>query len=172
MPNQTALLQETDFGWIIAGRYSKPLSFKNNIACNLIKFQDISILWEIETDNNVKLRSKEEQACEIHYANNITRDDTGRYIAKLPFNEKKESLGDSRNSAFQRFYALERKFEKNPLLRSQYTECIKGYLDEGHMTLLSNREISSEGFYLPHHAVIKESSLTTKVRVVFDGSAY
>ena len=47
MRNQTPLLQETDFGWIIAGRYSKPLSLKNNIACNLIKFQDLSNMWEI-----------------------------------------------------------------------------------------------------------------------------
>ncbi|XP_033229625.1 uncharacterized protein LOC117181167 [Belonocnema kinseyi] len=40
-----------------------------------------------------------------------------------------------------------------------------------HMSLLSNQEASRPGYYLPHHAVIKEESLTTKTRVLFDGSA-
>ena len=136
-----------------------------------MKFQDLPILWELGKENSSELRSKEEQACESHYATNTKRDETHRYVVKLPFNEKKDSLGDSRNTAFQRFYALERKFAKNPAFKLQYSACIQNYLDEGHMSVVSNNEISLHGYYLPHHAVVKESSLTTKCRPVFDGSA-
>ena len=126
-PGQSAVLQQTDLGWIVAGRYTQPRVSPigpMQASCNLIKFQDLPILWELEPENPSKVRSREEKACESHYVENTIRDDTNRYVVKLPFNDKKESLGDSRNTAFQRFYALERKFEKNPTFKAQYSECI------------------------------------------------
>ena len=38
------------------------------------------------------------------------------------------------------------------------------------MTPLSSNRDMNRGFYLPHHGVVKTTSLTTKTRVVFDGS--
>ena len=43
------------------------------------------------------------------------------------------------------------------------------YIDLGHMNLVSDE--SEPGYYIPHHAVLKESSSTTKLHVVFDTSA-
>ena len=42
----------------------------------------------------------------------------------------------------------------------------------GHMTLDKNSEkMTCPEYFMPHHGVFRESSLTTKLRVVFDASA-
>jgi len=43
------------------------------------------------------------------------------------------------------------------------------YLNLGHLSVIKDPE--NDGYYMPHHAVFKESSDITKVRIVFDASA-
>ncbi|XP_063994422.1 uncharacterized protein LOC135171779 [Diachasmimorpha longicaudata] len=168
------LLQETQLGWIIGGSVStrNPLSMKqitnNHLTC---VEQQLKNFWEMDDVNTEKHLSSEEVACEEHFKEHVTRDETGRYIVALPFNNNKSKLGESREMAKNRFHSLQRKFRRNPELEKQYSAVMQEYLDLGHMS--ESREDPSEekGFYLPHHAVIKATSLTTKVRVVFDGSA-
>ena len=65
---KSAIFQETDFGWIFSGRYVSPQSPKSaletpsEISCNLIKFHDLPILWELGEDASTKPRSDEQKA--------------------------------------------------------------------------------------------------------------
>ncbi|XP_025835733.1 uncharacterized protein LOC112906178 [Agrilus planipennis] len=118
-----------------------------------------------------KFLSNEEAKVEHHFLDNVTRDNNGRYIVKLPFNEQKKHLGDSYSITLKRFYASERKLQKNTELKNQYVQFMREYKNLKHMSEVTDHENHPRGYYLPHHAVIKESSSTTKVRVVFDGSA-
>ncbi|EFA02786.1 hypothetical protein TcasGA2_TC008524 [Tribolium castaneum] len=72
-------------------------------------------------------------------------------------------------NAFRRLQSIERRLIKNPLLYEDYKAFMNEYLDLGHMQLLTNGN-SSDGYYIPHHCVIKADSPSTKLRVVFDAS--
>nr|XP_023028641.1 uncharacterized protein LOC111516755 [Leptinotarsa decemlineata] len=54
-------------------------------------------------------------------------------------------------------------------MKVQYHQFIEEYIQLGHMSLAEHQSDDS-GFFLPHHCVLKDST-TTKLRVVFDGSA-
>lgn len=55
------------------------------------------------------------------------------------------------------------------MLQSEYKKFMKEYLDLGHMTRV-DAQSSIIRYYMPHHGIIKNTSLTTKLRVVFKGS--
>ncbi|XP_076483019.1 uncharacterized protein LOC117165429 [Bombus vancouverensis nearcticus] len=70
-----------------------------------------------------------------------------------------------------RLASLHRRFQRDKQYETAYSAVIQEYLDLGHMTKINTDHATDHGYYLPHHGVIKESSNTTKLRVVFDGSA-
>ena len=172
------ILQETKFGYIIAGNFNLDV-FSAEMSVNCLSILDcnssiddkILKFWEIEElSNKTKNMSESEKFCEDHFINNIKRDDTGRFIVKIPFKENLKLLGDSRDMALNRFNYLEKRLSKNPSLKLEYFAFMSEYNDLNHMSeIIDDRE--DNGFYLPHHAVIKNSSLTTKCRVVFDAAA-
>lgn len=66
---------------------------------------------------------------------------------------------------------MERRFLREPRLQQLYEDFLKQYEDLGHMSLASQSDFTKGRIsYLPHHGVMREASLTTKLRVVFNGS--
>ncbi|GFT94630.1 integrase catalytic domain-containing protein [Trichonephila clavipes] len=129
--------------------------------------------WELEEIPNVKdkLLTSEEQFVETHFQNTYACNSDGRFVVKLPFYKSNSELGDSKPAAISRLLAMERKFKNNPDFEKQYKEFMNEYESLGHMSLVNSRShTSKDQNFLPHHAVIKPFSTTTKLRVVFDAS--
>lgn len=181
------ILQQTKLGWILAGPLQIPESNSSeivscsNVASNCLFTQNDNLLneqlerfWQIEdlSSDNTKL-SNEELDCEIHFRKHFEQDTTGRFTVQLPLKSNHTELGESVSTAIQRLKHLESKLARNDDLRKQYHEFLQEYEDLGHMSRVNieldkSNEIHN---YLPHHAVVKEDSSTTRVRVVFDASS-
>lgn len=167
--NNGPILQETKFGWIISG----PITYQQKINHSVCNLSTLDVLlqnfWQLETCDNKSNLTKTQTLCEEHFDKTITRNNDGRFVATLPIDDKKFlTLGNSRDIALKRFYNIERKLHKNLLLRNQYIQFMNEYKNLGHMRLVENpNKINDIEYFLPHHAVVKDSSLTTKLRVVF-----
>ncbi|XP_062699286.1 uncharacterized protein LOC134284451 [Aedes albopictus] len=173
---ENPILIKSVFGWIVTGRNQTPLQSPPE-ACH-VSLSDplheaMERFWLLEELENRPNYSVEEQQCESHYISNVSRTPEGRYIVRLPRHPNFDHmLGESKSAALRRFYSLERRLSREPHLMEEYHSFLSEYLSLGHMRVVSpNEEEPQQVHYLPHHAVLKEASTTTKVRVVFDGSA-
>ncbi|XP_053699003.1 uncharacterized protein LOC128745972 [Sabethes cyaneus] len=126
----------------------------------------------IEDEQNATNYSPNETYCEEFFRRTVKCDPEGRYIVRLPFKENLiHSLGDNNKTALHRFQLLERRLARNPTLGAQYVDFMSEYHRLGHMepvTENTNEKVPS--YYMPYHPVVRESSTTTKVRVVYDAS--
>ncbi|XP_058816019.1 uncharacterized protein LOC131679327 [Topomyia yanbarensis] len=172
---QLPTLNDSVFGWVVCGGFSVP-SRSLHINCNMSTTEDLDALmsrfWSCEEVESGNTFSLEEKRCEELFLNTVKRDETGRYTVSLPKDEDAISrLGESRDIALRRLQGTERRLARDENLRKQYTDFMEEYLHLGHMRKVE--EVATDSVkrcYLPHHPVVKDSSTTTKVRVVFDAS--
>ncbi|XP_068987551.1 uncharacterized protein, partial [Bombus flavifrons] len=164
-------LQKTRFGWVIGGSPPARAGIHSFHVTTTDLQADLARFWEIDEGPPTTHFSEAELQCEEHFRNHVQRNKEGRYVVALPFNEKLPTLGTSRSVAMSRLASLHRRFQRDKQFEAAYSAVIQEYLDLGHMTKITPDLPTTNGYYLPHHGVIKESSDTTKLRVVFDGSA-
>ncbi|XP_043263587.1 uncharacterized protein LOC122403866 [Colletes gigas] len=176
--NAGLVWQKTRLGWVLGGHLRWP---RDNPTIDIRTFHTIKLdrldnaitkFWKIEDNVSIQNNQIAIDDSETHFQRNTTRDANGKYIVSIPFNDKIGKLGTSREQAEKRLLAMERKFARNPTLRSQYNQFMLEYEQLGHMSrFIDSTNTLDSGYFLPHHAVFKETSTTTKLRVVFDGSA-
>lgn len=83
-------------------------------------------------------------------------------------------LGESFTTALSQYRSLEKRLDKNPILKEKYCHFMNEYETLGHMfkiCSISEYNVINPSFFLPHHGVLNEKSTSTKLRVVFNGSS-
>ena len=95
-----------------------------------------------------------------------------KYKVRIPLKHDPSLLiGATRLRAEKLFLSVERRSARNPKGAELYSDFIREYESLGHM-----REVpisdhrKPQAVYLPHHPVVKLTSQTTKLRVVFNAS--
>lgn len=167
--NYDLYLQKTRLGWMVAGGIPV-LTPSKSTMCHATNLENqLTKFWMIEEIPTVDTKSQEEIACKAHYVESVYRNANGRYMVGLSFRDIGKRLGESRSIVLKRLASLERKLNSNMTLKTQFTQAFEEYVKSNHVSIVENP--IDDGYYMPHHAVFKDTSDTTKIRVVFDASA-
>ncbi|XP_004930224.2 uncharacterized protein LOC101738759 [Bombyx mori] len=163
---------ETILGYVIVG--DAPVRVASNESVSYCCTGDpldstIRKFWELEEVDVPSVLSPEDKMSEEFYTSTTTRDSDGRYVVALPFKGDVNTLGNSRQASENRFYCLERKMQASPQLKLAYDNIILEYLEKNYLSAV-DCDSSDISYFIPHHGVIREDKVTTKLRVVLDGS--
>ena len=146
------------------------------MSSNLHKF------WELE--NDVIKQHDDELEVDNPFSSLTIEQNDDRYEVGLPWKGGVYSLqSDHYNREFNRLKCLRRKLLSEPELCKEYDNVIKDQLSNGiiervpeqsNETESDNRESTNDEcdtHYLPHHGVVRKERETSKLRIVYDGSA-
>ena len=161
------LVEETTFGWVVHGgdEYTS-----DGVCMYLREVNDYEKLYSLDV-LGVDDREENGQFDVLRdFKENIARRDDGRYEVSFPWIPGAELSSTNELWSRKRLQNVERRFSKNENLRKEYADIIEEQLRWGIVEEVPERPTGERVFYMPHKPVIKESAVTTRVRIVFDAS--
>ncbi|GFV25237.1 integrase catalytic domain-containing protein [Trichonephila clavipes] len=144
---------------------------EESISTELRRFWEIESLGILDKGSVTLGNGDEEILSEFDKSVNFV---DGRYRVNLPWKPgMREALQNNKTVARKRFEGLVRRFICDHELFCEYKDVIDDYVREGIVGRTScDSLLDSQGFYLPHHAVIRSDKTTSHIKIVFDGSAH
>ena len=95
----------------------------------------------------------------------------GRYEVKLPWNSNRPE-STNQGMCLVRLRQLMARLKRSPALLQEYNKIFQTQLEANIIELVPKAEWNAcNAHFLPHHGVVREDKDTTKLRIVFDGSA-
>lgn len=169
--------QESKFGWILSGITGTSESSELQTFTQLLCVTDIpdgalQNFWNLESIGVSPVIENSPDRVLNQFNETIKFTPEGRYSVKLPWKENHASLGNNHSIAQRRLASLTRRLSKDPDLAQKYHATIAEMRDQGIIEEVPpESQVEGPVYYMPHRPVVKESSLTTKIRPVFDASA-
>ncbi|XP_015122526.1 uncharacterized protein LOC107044958 [Diachasma alloeum] len=171
--------QRTVFVWILSGPIEcTNCSIKVSLSAvresneQLLEFlQKFQVQEELPNERLSTSKLLDEYECEMHFRATRSRDNTGRYIVRLPLKTSAAALGKSKFKAARQLKSIVSRLNTDQAYSQLYREFINEYAALGHMRIAPDTPEPVPAYYLLHHGVLREEAITTKLRVVFNGSS-
>ena len=108
----------------------------------------------------------------VNKVNETLRFNGERYEVAVPWKNDRPHLSSNRQMAERRLRSVEKKLKQEESLAQAYQSVIDDYKSKGYIREVPEKEPKpSSEWFLPHFLVVRPEKATTKVRIVFDGSA-
>ena len=177
----------TKLGWTISGPVkgmpkanltstnfisTQVLRFETNILndhdSNKILSEQINEIWDLDS---IGIGDSTDSVHKSFLKNVEFKD--GRYSVNLPWKEHRKTSPDNYENCGVRLKSLLRKLRQEPELLTNYDQIIRQQLEAGIIDRVDPLECAEveNVHYLPHHCVVRKEALSTKLRIVFDGSS-
>ena len=165
-PSNNGLYNETCTTNLVIGRSDNQFETTQDPLVNTLK-----TFWETES---IGIKGEREPKEFIESFNESVHFNGKRYEVELPRKQDCPSIPSDYQLCEKRLRSLHRKMLHQPQLLREYDQIIQQQIQDGIVEIVPDKEINTDEesvHYLPHHGVVRQDRETTKLRIVYDGSA-
>jgi len=166
-------------GWLLSGHTRHSRNHDSNVITNLalVNSIDSSVdevaiqlqrFWDTEAIGIMECSV----TADDHFSSLVEFEELEkRYVVSLPW-ASLHPTSTNYDICVTRLHMLRARLQRDNSLFQQYQATFDSQLHSGIIELVPEAETTNEScFFLPHHGVVRQDKETTKLRVVFDGSA-
>ena len=132
---------------------------------------DLEDFWNVEGIGIIDRPQCSDDESAMARFHDTLKFENDRYQVTWPWKEELPDLPLNRELAVGRLKSVLSKLRNKPELLQKYDSILKEQLDKGVIETVNGTDSAAMIHYLPHHAVVKPTKTTTKLRIVYDASA-